>query len=160
MMRRLGVPPVPEIDKESTQRVFSAGHVFHEWIQRITKDAGLSIASEVELQDEDLMIRGHFDDLVLVNKPSVALKPDLANGTATADGFTTTKPQPQVINILDNSHLILYDYKTAHSKWFEYVKGRPVSHYNKMQLGTYMYMIKHLAKAELEKRHGLQKKTS
>ena len=107
MMRRLGVPPVPEIDKESTQRVFSAGHVFHEWIQRITKDAGLSIASEVELQDEDLMIRGHFDDLVLV------------------DG-----------------KLILYDYKTAQSKWFEYVKGRPISHYNKMQLGTYMYMLR------------------
>lgn len=147
MMRRLGVPPVPEIDKESTQRVFSAGHVFHEWIQRITKDAGLSIASEVELQDEDLMIRGHFDDLVLIPGEITVYADDPTPRKLPSNGFTP-------------SRLILYDYKTAHSKWFEYVKGRPVSHYNKMQLGTYMYMIKHLAKAELEKRHGLQKKTS
>lgn len=69
IMRRLGVPRVPEIQEgwERTTRVFESGHIFHEWIQGITKNAGLSIASEVELQDEDLMIRGHFDDLVLVD---------------------------------------------------------------------------------------------
>lgn len=66
IMRRLGVPKVPELEDNATQtRIFEAGHIFHEWLQRITKDAGLSIASEVELQDEDLMIRGHFDDLIL-----------------------------------------------------------------------------------------------
>lgn len=135
MMRRLGVPPVPEIDKESTQRVFSAGHVFHEWIQRITKDAGLSIASEVELQDEDLMIRGHFDDLVLIR-------------------FDENGETPVRVGAEQRSqHLILYDYKTAHSKWFEYVKGRPVSHYNKMQLGTYMYMLRNNALVIAAKQH-------
>lgn len=66
IMRRLGVPKVPELEDNATQtRIFEAGHIFHEWLQRITKDAGLSIASEVELQDEELMIRGHFDDLIL-----------------------------------------------------------------------------------------------
>lgn len=123
IMRRLGVPPVDEIDKASTQRVFSAGHVFHEWIQKITKDAGLSIAQEIELQDEDLMIRGHFDDLVLIPPQH---------------GVTVVEPG----KVTKNGHLILYDYKTAHSKWFEYVKGRPISYYNKMQLGTYMYMLR------------------
>lgn len=109
IMRRLGVPRVPEIQEgwERTTRVFESGHIFHEWIQGITKNAGLSIASEVELQDEDLMIRGHFDDLIKI----------------------------------DDS-LILYDYKTAHSKSFEYAKGRGMSHYHKMQLGTYLYMLR------------------
>lgn len=68
IMRRLQIPKVPELEDNATQtRIFEAGYIFHEWLQRITRDAGLSIAQEVELQDEDLMIRGHFDDLVLVD---------------------------------------------------------------------------------------------
>lgn len=109
IMRRLGVPKVPELqDKDAQQtRVFEAGHVFHSWIQEITKNAGLSIAQEVELQDEELMIRGHFDDLVLI------------------DG-----------------KLQLIDYKTAHSASFNYKKNQDIGHYHKMQLGTYMYMLR------------------
>lgn len=109
IMRRLGVPKVPELEDNATlTRIFEAGHIFHEWLQRITKDAGLSIASEVELQDEDLMIRGHFDDLVEVD-----------------------------------DKLLLYDYKTAHSASFNYKKRQTeVGHYHKMQLGTYMYMLR------------------
>lgn len=109
IMRRLGVPKVPELqDKDAQQtRVFEAGHIFHSWIQEITKNAGLSIAQEVELQDEELMIRGHFDDLVLI------------------DG-----------------KLQLIDYKTAHSASFNYKKNQDIGHYHKMQLGTYMYMLR------------------
>jgi hypothetical protein len=112
LMRRLGVPKVPELEDNATQtRIFEAGHIFHEWLQRITKDAGLSIASEVELQDEDLMIRGHFDDL-----------------------------------ILQDDKLILYDYKTAHSASFNYKKKRTeIGYYHKMQLGTYMMMLRNNA---------------
>lgn len=62
---RLQLPYVKEDARK--QRVFTAGDLFHEWMQRITKEAGLSIAQELELQDEDLMIRGHIDDLILVN---------------------------------------------------------------------------------------------
>lgn len=110
IMRRLGVPQVPEIDEKraTTQRVFSSGHIFHEWIQKLTRDVGVSIAQEVELQNEDLMIRGHFDDLILLG-----------------------------------DSLILYDYKTAHSASFNYKKARPeIGHYHKMQLATYMYMLR------------------
>lgn len=67
IFERLGVPHATE-DDPRLQRVFSAGHIFHEWIQAITKETGLSIAQEVELQDEELMVRGHFDDLVLVDE--------------------------------------------------------------------------------------------
>lgn len=63
VFERLGVPKTKE-DDPRTQRVFSAGHVFHEWIQGITKAAGVSVAQELELQDEDLMVIGHFDDLI------------------------------------------------------------------------------------------------
>jgi len=58
IMRRLGVPKVPELadDQDRNTRVFESGHIFHEWMQRITKDAGLSIAQELELQDEGLRI--------------------------------------------------------------------------------------------------------
>lgn len=132
IMRRLGVPKVPELEGNAAQtRIFEAGHIFHEWMQRITKDAGLSIASEVELQDEDLMIRGHFDDLVLVERE---LKPGELLPVKDIKHPTEDELHPK--------HLILYDYKTAHSASFKFNKGRPMGHYHTMQLGTYMYMLR------------------
>lgn len=130
IMRRLGVPKVPELEDNATQtRIFEAGHIFHEWLQRITKDAGLSIASEVELQDEELMIRGHFDDLVLVD--------ELGDISDTMRVMNTDNQS------IKGRHLILYDYKTAHSASFNYKKKQTeIGHYHKMQLGTYMYMLR------------------
>jgi hypothetical protein len=106
IMERLNIPPTSGDDPRK-QRVFSAGDVFHEWLQRITKDAGLSIGQELELQDEDLMVRGHIDDLIVLN-----------------------------------DKLILYDYKSTHSKGFTASRLREVSHYHRMQVGTYMYMLR------------------
>ena len=107
IFERLNVPHTSENPRQ--QRVFSAGHIFHTWIQDITKKAGISIASEVELQDEDLMVRGHFDDLILVD-----------------------------------DQLILYDYKTVNSRSFMWAKknGNAMSHFHRLQLGTYMYMLR------------------
>ena len=126
IMRRLGVPKVPELEDNATQtRIFEAGHIFHEWLQRITKDAGLSIASEVELQDEKLMIRGHFDDLILID-----------------------------------DRLILMDYKTAHSASFNFKKKQTeIGHYHKMQLGTYMYMLRKSGIKGVTKNHDLDLST-
>lgn len=139
IMERLGVPRVSEIDARTT-RVFESGHVFHEWLQRITKDAGISIAQELELQDENLMIRGHIDDLVLVGESYKTLDP------------TTIKPfklgvevlQPVLAEEITPRHLILYDYKTVNSRSFMWAKknGNAMSHFHKMQLGTYMYMLR------------------
>jgi hypothetical protein len=91
------------------QRVFSAGHIFHGWLQELTRNAGISVAQEEELIDNNIMVKGHFDDLVLI------------------DG-----------------KLILYDYKTVNSKAFTWAKatGNAMSHYHRMQLGTYMYMFR------------------
>ena len=94
---------------------FEVGHVFHAWLQDITREAGISVAQELELQDEELMIRGHFDDLILAY-----------------------------------SHLILYDYKTAHSRSFSYKKGKPMSYFHEMQLGTYLYMLRQLMAAPVK----------
>jgi len=120
IFERLGVPHVETESDARKQRVFTAGHLFHDWLQQLTRDAGLSIAQELELQDEDLMVRGHFDDLVLVE-----------------------------------GKLILYDYKTVNSQSFKYKKDN-MSHYHWLQLGTYMYMLRNLAWAELERRHNGQ----
>lgn len=111
-------------DDPRKQRVFSAGHIFHDWIQKQTREAGVSVAQEVELQDEDLMIRGHFDDLILV-------------GTGVMD-FKETGVE------VERKKLILYDYKTVNSRSFMWAKknGGEMSHYHKMQLGTYMYMLR------------------
>lgn len=146
IMKRLKIPPVPERndDLARTTRVFESGHIFHEWLQRITREAGLSIAQELELQDEELLIRGHIDDLVLVRKPSTAIKPDTTTiGGDVKEGFYELTQRPQVLNLLDDSHLILYDYKTAHSKAFDY-KQDEIGYFHKMQLGTYMYMLRKL----------------
>lgn len=131
IFERLGVPTTLEADPRK-QRVFSAGHIFHDWIQELTKEAGVSIAQEVELQDEDLMVRGHFDDLILVGEKNGA----------------SEQPNPQA------PHLILYDYKTVNSRSFIWAKknNNAMSYYHKMQLGTYMYMLRNLAWAELERR--------
>ena len=61
---RLGVPSITKDDDGRKQRVFTAGHIFHEWVQRITKSTGLSLAQELELQDDKLMVRGHVDDII------------------------------------------------------------------------------------------------
>lgn len=105
IMERLQIPFSTEDARK--QRVFSVGHIFHEWIQKITESAGVSVAQELELQDETFMIRGHIDDLVVV------------------DG-----------------KLMLVDYKTQNSRAFTFQKGRPMSYYHLMQLGTYMYMLR------------------
>lgn len=115
IFERLHVPHVN--DEARLQRVFEVGHIFHEWMQRITKDADgiLCLAQELELQDERLMIRGHIDDLVLV---PAGLTGDL------------------------NGKVILYDYKTQNSRAFTWQKSKPMSYFHKMQLGTYMMMIR------------------
>lgn len=129
IMERMGIPPVSEDARK--QRVFEAGHIFHEWAQRITRDAGLSVAQELELQDEELMIRGHIDDLVLV--------PGTPGGMKFEDDDRGNTFQ---VNLPPKDHLILYDYKTQNSRAFTHQKGKPISHYHKMQLGTYMYMLR------------------
>jgi hypothetical protein len=119
---RLGVPRTQDATTEARKtRVFESGHIFHEFIQRITKANGLSIAQELELQDEELMIRGHIDDLVLIKNER-------------GSHLISNPPIPQ-------DHLILYDYKTQNSRAFSY-KRPEMSHYHKMQLGTYMYMLR------------------
>jgi hypothetical protein len=102
--QRLGVPKVRE-DDARLQRVFTAGHIFHKWVQAITKASKVSVEQETELKDEKLNIIGHFDDLI-----------------KTKEG------------------LILYDYKTANSRSFGYKKS--LSHYHRMQVGTYLYMLR------------------
>lgn len=104
IFERLNIPYTSEDARK--QRVFSAGDVFHEWVQRITKKSSLSLGQEILLEDKGLMIRGHADDLISID-----------------------------------NHLIVYDYKSAHSRSFSYAKDRPMSHYHKMQLGTYLYMF-------------------
>ncbi len=118
IFERLGVPKNNEDARR--QRVFTSGHIFHNWIQELTKKAGISIAQEVELQDEELMIRGHFDDLVLVQNPALES------------------------NVEARESLILYDYKTVNSRSFMWAKknGNAMSHFHRMQLGTYMYMLR------------------
>lgn len=135
IFERLGVPPVT-VDARK-QRVFSSGHIFHEWIQGITKAAGVSVAQEVELQDEKLMVRGHFDDLVLITTPEWI--PDVQ-----IKGKDQLGNPAEVDNGEYKQHLILYDYKTQNSQAFTWAKKqqRGMSHYHTMQLGTYMYMIR------------------
>lgn len=131
VMERLGVPPVTPLDERKT-RVFEAGDIFHSWIQGITRESGLSVAQELELQDESFMIRGHIDDLVLIGGG----KPELV----VSDEDTSSERRQWV----ESKKLILYDYKTVHSKSFHWSKknGGAVSHYHRLQVGTYMYMLR------------------
>lgn len=118
MFERLGVPHIENENAARKQRVFSAGHAFHSWIQDLTEQAGVSIAQEIELKDEDLMVIGHFDDLVVI------------------EGVP-----------------ILYDYKTVNSRSFMWARKQKkesgtttMSRYHRMQLGTYLYILRKLQK--------------
>lgn len=150
IFERLGVPHVTKEDDARKQRVFTAGHLFHDWMQRITKEAGLSIAQELELQDEELMIRGHIDDLVLVGAP-LEFQTDWdniynKNLKINEDGTVSPKDpkKPSSFTTKPAQHLILYDYKTRNSRNFNFSKT--LSFYHKMQLGTYMYMLRNVHK--------------
>lgn len=134
IFERLGVPPVTEDARK--QRVFTSGDIFHKWMQEITKEAGLSIAQELELQDESLMIRGHIDDLVLVADGTYNVY-EHAKEQMSAP-YSGRKPDPEAGT---NKHLILYDYKTQNSRAFSY-KRPNMSHYHRLQLATYMYMLR------------------
>jgi len=103
IFERLRVPVTQ--DDPRKQRVFTVGHIFHSWIQEITKATGKSLEQELELIDDRLMVKGHCDDII------------------ETDGG-----------------LILYDYKTQSSRAFNY-KRPNMSHYHRMQLGTYMFML-------------------
>lgn len=162
IFERLGVPHVEKENDARKQRVFTAGHLFHDWIQGITKESGLSIAQELELQDEDLMIRGHIDDLVLVESVRIHdLNEDLVY-KHTDRGLEVDHPKTLEKGIENSTqqHLILYDYKTQNSRAFSY-KRDEMSHYHKMQLGTYMYMLRKWFSPEntfLKERTGLEGK--
>lgn len=101
---RLKVPPVTEDARK--QRVFSSGHIFHEWIQDITKKAGISVAQEVELQDEKLMVRGHFDDLILVDDNLILYDYKTQNSQA----FTWAKKQQRPMSHYHTLQLGTYMY--------------------------------------------------
>lgn len=137
---RLQVPFTKEDARK--QRVFESGHIFHEWIQRATKEAGLSIAQELELQDDSLMIRGHIDDLIMVPTGRIVIGGEKVDVEDIKPGqiFPLKKSE----EAYRETHLILYDYKTVNSRAFTWAKknGDAISHYHKMQLGTYMYMIR------------------
>lgn len=117
---RLSVPPVKEDAR--LQRVFEVGHIFHEFMQRITKEAGLSVAQEQELINDKIMVKGHSDDLILASVDE--------SGASARMG-----------DEIRSQHLILYDYKTVNSMSFRYKKNK-MGHYHTMQLGTYMYMLR------------------
>lgn len=131
IFERLGVPHVETEADARKQRVFTSGHIFHQWMQEITKESGLSIAQELELQDESLMIRGHIDDLVLVEDREYV-------STNTPLVSDPTQEMHPLLKI--KQHLILMDYKTRNSKNFNYAK-QP-SYFHRLQLGTYMYMLR------------------
>lgn len=139
ILERLGLPKLNEDARK--QRVFTSGHVFHDWIQQLTKKAGISIAQEVELQDEELMIRGHFDDLILV---SPKLPPQVHTAIALASHSPDKKLQQDLADSIPRPRLILYDYKTVNSRSFMWAKknGNKMSYFHRMQLGTYMYMLR------------------
>ena len=112
------MPQVPKgtIEESRKTRVFEAGDIFHAWMQGITKEAGISLAQEIELTHPGLNIVGHIDDLIQTE-----------------------------------TGLILYDYKTVHSKSFYWAKksGMKMSHYHRYQLGTYMYLLRESTYPEL-----------
>ena len=117
---RMGVDKVEENPRK--QRVFTAGHIFHQWIQEITKNTGQSVAQELELIDDTLMIKGHIDDLIKVS-------------------YDESGEPARAGDEIRSQHLILYDYKTQNSRAFSY-KRPEMSHFHKMQLGTYLHMLK------------------
>lgn len=136
IFERLKVPPTA--DDARKIRVFEVGDIFHEFMQRITKNAGLSIAQELELQDEDLMVRGHIDDLVMVERE---FEPgEIIPVPEGVDEVAVLK--------IARKRLILYDYKTQNSRAFGYQKDRPMSHYHKHQVGSYLGMLIRLANGD------------
>lgn len=92
-------------------RNFAVGNIFHDFFQKITKEKGLSILAEEKLTIED------------------------------ADGNILMSGRPDDLIKTDKGKLILYDYKTVHSKKFHYlVGGERDQHYEKQVLVYYLML--------------------
>lgn len=85
---RLKIPSVSEDARK--QRIFSAGHIFHAWIQDITANAGVSQTQEAELINNTLMVKGHYDDIVVVDGKEILYDYKTQNSRA----FTWQKDKP------------------------------------------------------------------
>lgn len=97
---------------DRTLRVFAAGNVFHDLFQKITHEKGLSILSE--------------DKMTLLDK----------NGAVLISG------RPDDLLKTDTGKLILYDYKTVHSKKFHYLVGGERDKHYESQVLVYYLMLK------------------
>jgi PD-(D/E)XK nuclease superfamily protein len=92
IMKRLGVPPVPGQENDvRTIKVFTAGHIFHEWMQRLTKEAGISVSQEDEVRDPEYELVGHYDDLVRIDEGKLIL---YDYKTQNSRAFTWQKGKP------------------------------------------------------------------
>lgn len=89
IFERLKVPHVEQDGDARKQRVFTSGHIFHEWIQGITKNSGLSVEQESELIDERIMVKGHFDDLILIDGKKIVYDYKTQNSRA----FSYKRPE-------------------------------------------------------------------
>jgi hypothetical protein len=69
IFERMKLPPIiqDEIANHRKQRIFSMGNVVHAWAQEITRETGVSVGQELELIDELLKVKGHLDDLILID---------------------------------------------------------------------------------------------
>jgi hypothetical protein len=121
IFERLGVPHVEKDGDARKQRVFTAGAQFHEWLQSITREAKLSVAQENEIQDEDLMVRGHFDDLVYVEGKLILYDYKSQNSRA----FSYKKPE---MSYFHHMQLGTYLYILRKLKTINGLKGRVDTH--------------------------------
>lgn len=68
--KRAGVAPTTPPD-ERTNRIFQAGHIFHEFVQRIAEQHAKWVNIEQELYDESLDTGGRYDLLLEINGEKV-----------------------------------------------------------------------------------------
>lgn len=97
---------------DRTLRVFAVGNIFHDFFQRITKEGGLSILSEEKMELKD------EEGNVLVS--------------GRIDDLIQT----------EGGKLVLYDYKTVHSKKFHYLVGGERDQHYERQVLLYYIMLK------------------
>lgn len=120
---------IPEVEEDARKhRVFAVGHIFHEFIQNITKEAGLSIASEETLQDEDLLVRGHYDDIIEIDG-----KPILYDYKSASSRSFTYKSEDKVGDY-HKMQVGTYLYMLNKSKEFGLIKEGRLLHISKDDL--------------------------
>lgn len=140
---RKKILPTEELS-DRIRRVLEIGNMYHWRYQKLLKKLGFLIKKEGEIINKEYNYAGHFDALV-GRKPAPIDEKDFTFTTDEGEkkihqesyDWAVKKRKEVLKESPDGLPLLLYDFKTQHSRSFDYIKNKPQEEH-RLQLLSYL----------------------